>query len=459
MEESQQMGQVIILDSSAVLADSLKLAFMKTFERTERIFNLITPDAYWMQPIPLRYPINFYEGHLAAFIWNTLFLRVLEEENCHPVFDTLFERGIDPASQTEANQLAVSIWPEREAVQAYREVIHQRLFAFLDTLDFKTVEHPLLKNGEVFFLLLEHELMHQETLLYMMHQLPPHLKRKPANLPQSGSSDLYPGVPHLELSSMAEIPAGLAILGTFQASLDYAWDNEIPRTTLEVGPFAMDVFNVTNACFLNFVESGGYEERRYWTPESWAWKEQSQKSHPAFWKKIEREWRLVDFFEEIALPLDWPVYVTQAEAAAYARFVGKNLPTEAEWHRAAYGDFQVNQYPWGNSPPTPDKGNFNFYRYSPVAVGCYPSGASAFGIQDMLGNGWEWTCTPFGPFEGFRASQGYPQYSTDFFDAHHYVVKGASCFTDNRLLRRSFRNWYFWHYPYAYATFRCVIRR
>jgi hypothetical protein len=170
------MGQAIFLENSVVLANSLKIAFMKTFERTERIFNLITPEAYWMQPIPLRHPINFYEGHLAAFIWNTLFQRVLGEGVCNPVFDTLFERGIDPASQAEASQHAVTFWPEREALQAYRTVIHQRFFAFLDGLDFETVKHPMLKNGEVFFLLLEHELMHQETLLYMIHQLPPFLK-------------------------------------------------------------------------------------------------------------------------------------------------------------------------------------------------------------------------------------------------------------------------------------------
>ncbi|WP_373531565.1 SUMF1/EgtB/PvdO family nonheme iron enzyme [Vampirovibrio sp.] len=452
------MGQAIILEKSSVLADSLKSAFLQTFARTERIFNLIAPAAYGMRPIPLRHPINFYEGHLAAFIWNTLFVRVLEQGPCHPVFDVLFERGIDPESQTEADQSTISAWPDRAAVQAYRANIHQQLFDYLDTVDFETAAHPLLHNGAVFFLLLEHELMHQETLLYMIHQLPPALKQKPDDMPLF-RLDGYGSTPDVDLSQMVEIPSGLAILGASHGMADYAWDNEMPRATVEVGPFAMDVYNVTNACFLNFVEAGGYEERRYWTPESWAWKEQTQKSHPAFWKKTDREWRLRDFFEEIALPLDWPVYVTQAEAAAYARFAGKQLPTEAEWHRAAYGDAQVNQYPWGNSAPSPDKGNFNFYRYSPVSVGCYPSGASVFGVQEMLGNGWEWTCTQFGPFEGFRASTGYPQYSTDFFDARHYVVKGASCFTDTRLMRRSFRNWYFGHYPYAYATFRCVVRR
>lgn len=452
------MGQAVIFEQSKGLAQELKAAFTKTFERTDWIFNLITPEAFWLNPISLRHPINFYEGHLAAFIWNTLFRRVLGQGPLNESFDTLFERGIDPASLDEARLLVVESWPDREAVQAYRTRVHERLFLLLDQVDFERDEHPLIRNGEVFFLLLEHELMHQETLLYMFHQLPHELKRRPVDRPVV-SPKLSAVKTGLEAPEMMEVPAGVALLGTSPGVCDYAWDNEMPRTTVEVGPFAMDVFNVTNGQFLNFLESGGYEERVYWTSESWAWKDREQKSHPKFWKKTLTGWFLHDFFEDIPLPLDWPVYVTQAEAAAYARFVGKSLPTEAEWHRAAYGDAQVNQYPWGNQSPTPDRGNFDFYRYSPSRVGSFPAGASVFGIQDMLGNGWEWTCTQFGPFSGFRPSEGYPRYSADFFDANHYVVKGGSCFTDARLLRRSFRNWYFWHYPYAYATFRCVIRR
>jgi formylglycine-generating enzyme required for sulfatase activity len=91
-------------------------------------------------------------------------------------------------------------------------------------------------------------------------------------------------------------------------------------------------------------------------------------------------------------------------------------------------------------------------------VGSHAEGASPHGVHDLAGNGWEWTCSPFAPFEGFAADPHYPGYSADFFDGQHIVLKGASWFTDRLLLRPSFRNWFYWHYPYMAASFRCVER-
>ena len=163
-------------------------------------------------------------------------------------------------------------------------------------------------------------------------------------------------------------------------------------------------------------------------------------------------------FERVPLPLDWPVYVSHAEAAAFARWAGRSLPTEAQWHRAAYGtpDGGERIYPWGDAPPDPTRGNFNFAAWDPQPVTAHPAGASAFGVQDLLGNGWEWTSTPFAPFPGFQPFPFYPGYSADFFDGRHFVMKGGSARTAECLLRRPFRNWFQPRYPYVYATFRCV---
>jgi formylglycine-generating enzyme required for sulfatase activity len=89
-------------------------------------------------------------------------------------------------------------------------------------------------------------------------------------------------------------------------------------------------------------------------------------------------------------------------------------------------------------------------------VGTHPAGASAFGVQDLVGNGWEWTQTEFAPFPGFKPMSFYPGYSANFFDGKHYVMKGGSPRTAACMLRPSFRNWFQPHYPYVYATFRCV---
>jgi formylglycine-generating enzyme required for sulfatase activity len=136
------------------------------------------------------------------------------------------------------------------------------------------------------------------------------------------------------------------------------------------------------------------------------------------------------------------------------------LPTEAEWQRAANGTAQGDEqaYPWGAEKPAGNLGNFDFARWSPAPVNSFPQGQSAFGVQGMLGNGWEWTSTEFAPFPGFEAFPFYRGYSADFFDGKHVVMKGGSARTAACMLRRTFRNWFQAHYQFAYTGFRCVSR-
>ena len=144
-------------------------------------------------------------------------------------------------------------------------------------------------------------------------------------------------------------------------------------------------------------------------------------------------------FDSEPLPPDWPVYVSQAEASAYARWKGRRLMTEAEWHRAAEG-------------ATP--GHVDFAGFDPIPVGSHPQTASVWGVYELIGNGWEWTSTVFAPFAGFAPMRSYPEYSADFFDGRHYVMKGGSPATAIELTRPSFRNWFRGNYPYVYAKFR-----
>lgn len=164
-------------------------------------------------------------------------------------------------------------------------------------------------------------------------------------------------------------------------------------------------------------------------------------------------------FESIPLPAAWPVYVSQAEADAYARWKRRRLATEAEFHRAAFGtpDGGERMLPW-ERPAIADasRGNFDFVAWEPVPAGSRPAGASACGVHDLIGNGWEWTASIFAPFPGFKAMASYPEYSAEFFDGQHFVLKGASPATARELVRRSFRNWFRPNYPYVYAKFRTV---
>ena len=219
---------------------------------------------------------------------------------------------------------------------------------------------------------------------------------------------------------------------------------------------------MTNAEFLEFIAERGYQRRELWDDASWEWREAEQVSHPAFWSPASGSgadaWAWRGMFEEIPLPLAWPCYVSQAEASAFARWKGRRLPTEAEYHRAAYGspDGEEREFPWGAAPPQPAHGNFDFQSWEPVPAGARPAGASAWGVHDLVGNGWEWTASEFAPFPGFTAMASYPEYSAEFFDGRHVVLKGASPATAKELIRRSFRNWFRTNYPYVYAKFRTV---
>src|SRR5947208_1797997 len=165
-------------------------------------------------------------------------------------------------------------------------------------------------------------------------------------------------------------------------------------------------------------------------------------------------------FARVPLPESWPVYVSHAEASAFVRWQGTRLPTEAEYQRAAYGSpTGERQHPWGNDQPDSTRGVFDFASWDPAPAGSHPAGASAWGVEDLVGNGWEWTSTPFAPFDGFRPHASYPEYSADFFDGDHFVMKGGSPATARELLRPTFRNWFRARYRHVYATFRCARDR
>ena len=345
---------------------------------------------------------------------------------------------------------AQSRWPSRDEVARFTDEADQRVLDALATADLDVPGHPLLDRAEAVFTILEHEAMHQETLLYMWHRLPFDQK-----LRQSGYSPAATG--RSPAPEWVTVPAGRATLGVDRGAVPFGWDNEFPSCRAEVPAFAIERHNVTNARFLGFLEAGGYETEAWWTPEDWKWVREHLVYHPLFWEREGDRWYWRAMFERILLPLSWPVYVSHAEAAAFARWRDARLPSEAEYQRAAVGSPAGEcRYPWGNFPPQDAHGVFDFSSWDPEPAGTHPRGASAWGVEDLVGNGWEWTSTPFTPFPGFRAMASYPEYSADFFDGEHFVMKGASPATARELIRPSFRNWFRPHYPYVYASFRCA---
>jgi ergothioneine biosynthesis protein EgtB len=343
-------------------------------------------------------------------------------------------------------------WPTREQIRAYGRAADRLVIEALEAKDVTRGDNPVLARGLAAYTVLEHEEMHQETLLYMWHRLPYAKKRAPlgAAVPILGGEP--PG------RRRVRVPAGRATLGAKREDTPFGWDNEFEELIVDVPGFEIDVHDVTNRDFLEFVRAGGYGREDLWSEEGWRWRSENDVRHPAFWERRGDEWVWRGMFADVPLPPAWPVFVSHAEASAYARWRDSRLPTEAEFHRAAYGTpaGAERPFPWGDEPPDPSRANFDFARWEPVPVGSHPAGASAWGIHDLLGNGWEWTSTVFAPFPGFEPMASYPVYSADFFDGKHWVMKGGSFATTKSLLRRSVRNWFRGNYPYVYATFRTV---
>lgn len=424
---------------------------------TDKLFSLIRPEAIYERSIPERHRLIFYLGHLEAFDWNLIARGALDYPSFHPEYEKLFAFGIDPVDGKLPHDVP-SDWPRIDAVTAYNERLRERIDKALHAP--ATTLPPMIADGTLMNVAIEHRLMHAETIAYLMHQLPYTQKIRPDDyVSQSASVKAMPGM----VSQMARIPAGIATLGMRRDAGNFGWDNEFEENHIEVPEFQIRAFPVTNGEFLEFVRAGGYEVEQLWRPEDWEWKTSANLTHPFFWSSDGDDshtanWNYRGMFEEFPLPLDSPVYVSQAEAAAFARWEKQLLPTETQWHRAAYGTPTESEcaYPWGDVEPSRERGNFDFANWDPMPVDAHPAGQSAFGVHDLLGNGWEWTSSTFGPFPGFKAFPFYAGYSANFFDGKHFVMKGGSPRTARCMLRRSFRNWFQPHYPYVYAKFRTV---
>jgi iron(II)-dependent oxidoreductase len=433
-------------------ADQLVARLQEARARSEELFRVVRPTALYDRPVPERHRIIFYLGHLEAFDWNLL-REPLGLSSFDPGFDNLFAFGIDPVEGGLPSDQPRD-WPSIDQIREYNKRLREKLDSSIQAIGAKDARLPPLEHGRLLDVAIEHRLMHAETLCYLLHQLPVDCK-----FPQITAQHPPAAVGG---PRSVEIPAGAGTLGLARSEDGpFGWDNEFEEHRVEVPAFAIDAYNVTNGDFLRFVQEGGYENRALWSDAGWQWISSREHRCPSFWTGDGNSWRYRAMFAEIPLPLDWPVYVSHDEASAYARWAGKELPSEAEWHRAAYGSRSGGErvYPWGADAPDARRGNFDFTNWDPVRVGSYPEGNSDFGVADLVGNGWEWTRTPFAPFAGFQPFSFYPGYSANFFDGKHFVVKGGSPRTAACMLRRSFRNWFQPHYPYVYAKFRCVEHR
>jgi gamma-glutamyl hercynylcysteine S-oxide synthase len=381
------------------------------------------------QHSPLMSPLVWDLAHIGQQEEHFLLHRLgWRERDATPVYAPAVAALYDAFTHPRASRVTLPLLSAPEARRHLQDVR-------LRVLDRLAGSDPVLDDpggvGARFVagLVVQHEQQHVETML-ATHQL---RKGTPLLRPAAATR---PGVPGLrgDRAHAVRVPAGPARIGADPLFTPTALDNELPRHTVDLPAFRIGRVPVTNGQWQEFVADGGYGEARWWTAEGWAHRTEAGLVAPLFWAPDGAGGWTVDRFGEVtSVVADEPVqHVCFHEAQAYARWAGARLPTEFEWEKAAEGVPE----------PTADTANLDGHALGPVAVGSLPEGASAYGVEQLIGDVWEWTSSPLSPYPGFTPMI-YDTYSAPFFGPEYRVLRGGSWATGRTAVRPTFRNWDF----------------
>jgi iron(II)-dependent oxidoreductase len=338
-----------------------------------------------------------------------------------PDVDALYDAFTHP----RAERVRLPLLPPVEARAFCREV-RGRVLDRLDALS--GADDPF-----DFAMVVSHEQQHDETMLQTMQ-----LRAGP---PLLGTGSPLPAGRAGVAGTSVLVPGGEFVLGVDAADEPFSLDNERPAHRVDVPAFRIGRVPVTNGEYAAFVADGGYATPRWWSERGWAHRSEAGLERPQSWGSDGTRTRF-GLVEE--LPADEPVqHVTFFEAEAYAAWAAARLPTEVEWEKAAVWDPATGRrrrFPWGTAEPSPALANLGGTALRPAPVGAYPASASAYGVEQLMGDVWEWTSSSFEAWPGFRPML-YRQYSAPFFGGDHRVLRGGSWAVGASVLRPSFRNW------------------
>jgi gamma-glutamyl hercynylcysteine S-oxide synthase len=410
-------------------------------QRTHHLLAPVDDERLVTQHDPVLSPPIWDYGHVGVF--EELWL-VQKLSGAGPMEDWLMH-AYNPFDNPRAVRGRMKLM-DRPATMAYLDKVRGRVLELLEEVDLSDSD-PLLRDGYVYDLIVQHEHQHDETILQTLQLMPGGYLRA---LPPGRAARVAEG-------GMVEVPGGGYPVGTDAAE---PYDNEHPRHEVELRGFRIDRFPVSNGDYQRFMDDGGYSRDELWSKDGWDWVETFRPEAPEYWFRSGEGWLTSRFGQTVPVDPTLPVmHVCYFEAEAYARWAGKRLPDEFEWEVAASWDPQTGRarrYPWGDDPPTAERVNLDQLMFGPAAVGAYPAGASALGCEQMLGDVWEWTSSHFLPYPGFVAFP-YPEYSEPFFGDTFRVLRGASWATRPRVARVTFRNWDSPIKRQIFAGFRCAM--
>ncbi len=434
-------------------AVALDRALLRSFaerlrEARTRTFQLVAPlsdEELRAQHDPLMSPVLWDLGHIAHFeeLWLT--------RNLDGPIEFVEMPGLyNPFEHPRSTRGALPL-PGIDRCREVMEEIRRSVLARIEATDLDDA-NPLLRDGYVYNMVLQHEYQHNETILQTLQ-----LKQGTPYTPVLRMSPPPVSTPVSVPGTMVRFPGGAVEIGTDDRS--EAYDNERPRHRVDVRPFLIDAYPVTNADYLAFIAAGGYQRAELWSEAGRRWLEESAAGAPKYWFQRDGRWmtRTMDRTAEVD-PSHPVCHVSWHEAEAFARYAGKRLPTEIEWEAAASWDpatGRKREFPWGDDPDTSALANVDQLAFGTSPLGAYPRNVSPIGCYGMIGDVWEWTSSDFRPWPGF-VSFPYPEYSEVFFGGEYKVLRGGSWATRSGAARNTFRNWDYPIRRQIFSGFRCA---
>lgn len=441
---------------------STRAFFNRVRARTMQIVAPLETEDYVIQTAEFMSPPRWHIGHTSWF-FETLLLahqpsyQVYSKEYLF-YFNSYYE-GF--GARIERPKRGTRSRPTVKDTVAYRKHIDEQMLSFLEAVENKPERETVLSLVR---LGLEHEMQHQELLVYDIKHL----------LCDQYDAPIKPApAVSTKVEGMAEIEGGLFLLGyeprdsspTVKegftgVNYDFAFDNEKPAHQVFLQDYALDRALVTNGDFLEFIRDGGYQNFRWWFSEGWEVVNREQWRAPLYWELHDGNWMIRDFAGLRAAESktsEAVCHVSFFEASAFAKWAGKRLPTEAEWEKAAAFDpktRQVRAFPWGDGQP--DEGKANLFEnglWAPAPIASFPTGQNAYGCQQMIGDVWEWTTSDYVPYPGFKSE--FDEYNDKWF-VNQKVLRGGSFATPQAHIRSTYRNFFHAHERWMTSGFRCA---
>jgi ergothioneine biosynthesis protein EgtB len=444
-----------------VAADSYSRTVAELYQSVRaRTLEIVAPleiEDYVIQTAEYMSPPRWHIGHTSWFFETVLQKYQPEYKTYSDDFLFYFNSYYEGfGARIERPKRGTRSRPTVAETKKYRAHIDEQMARFLEQVSHRDDAETVLS---IVRLGLEHEMQHQELLVYDIKHLLCDQFDAPISLAPSSVETV---------TCMAEIEGGLFELG-YEANEDlragapafpvFAWDNEKPAHKVFLEDFQVDRAPVSNGEYLEFIRAGGYQDFRWWHSAGWEKVNTEHWQAPLYWEQHDDEWMIRDFggLHGVSDRANEPVsHVSFLEASAYAKWAGKRLPTEAEWEKAAtissHGAKQI--FPWGNQPPDKERANlFENGLWSVAPLGAFPDGQNIYGCQQMIGDVWEWTTSDYTPYPGFKSE--FDEYNDKWFVGQK-VLRGGSFATPRIHIRSTYRNFFYPHERWMISGFRCA---